>query len=212
MRLDALCAFANATADEKAPFIHPVVRAILLHFMLAYDHPFTDGNGRTARALFSWHMRTHGYWLVEYLSISRILREAPAQYARAFLYTETDAGDTTYFLLHQLQTIRRAVEELHRYLERKVREVRHVERLLDGAADFNHRQITLLGNALRDGSRTHTFTEHATSHRVTHETARADLSDLAERGLLERTKVGRQHVFHAPADLVERLRRLGEAA
>ncbi|MDX6682525.1 MAG: hypothetical protein QOG94_2564, partial [Solirubrobacteraceae bacterium] len=43
-------------------------------------------------------MKTSGYWLVEYLSISRILADAPAQYGRAFLLTETDERDTTYFL------------------------------------------------------------------------------------------------------------------
>ncbi len=86
-RLQALCDFANQGEDESDSFIHPVVRAILLHFFLAYDHPFEDGNGRTARALFYWAMRTNGYWLAEYLSISRILREAPAQYSRAFLFT-----------------------------------------------------------------------------------------------------------------------------
>ena len=210
-RLDALCAFANASddAEEDAPFVHPVARAILLHFMLAFDHPFADGNGRTARALFYWHMRTHGYWLVEYLSISRILREAPAQYTRAFMLTETDAGDTTYFLLHQLRTIRRAVEELHRYLNRKVREIRRVERLVRDAPGFNHRQLGLLSDALRHSDRDYTFTQHATSHQVTHETARTDLGDLARRGLLERTRVGREHIFRAPADLSERLRALG---
>lgn len=60
-----------------------MLRAILLHFWLAYDHPFEDGNGRTARSLFYWYMRTQGYWLVEYLLISNILRKAPAQYTRA---------------------------------------------------------------------------------------------------------------------------------
>ena len=69
-RLLALCNFANE--GESDQFIHPVIRAIILHFWLAFDHPFEDGNGRTARALFYWYMRTHGYWLVEYLSISRI--------------------------------------------------------------------------------------------------------------------------------------------
>ncbi len=48
MRMDRLCRFANDQSDQ--PFLHPVVRAILLHFMLGYDHPFVDGNGRTARA------------------------------------------------------------------------------------------------------------------------------------------------------------------
>ena len=212
-RLDALCAFANAddaNESDDAPFIHPVVRAILLHFMLAYDHPFADGNGRTARALFYWYMRTRGYWLVEYLSISRILREAPAQYSRAFLLTETDGGDTTYFLLHQLETIKRAVDELHRYLDRKVREIRKVERMVRNVPDFNHRQLSLLSDALRHGDRSYTFGQHAASHQVTHETARTDLLDLAQRGLLDRARVGRQHVFRAPADLSERLQRLGE--
>ena len=101
-RLQALCDFANGDSDDEESFIHPVVRAILLHFWLAYDHPFVDGNGRTARVLFFWSLRTKGYWLVEYLSISKILREAPGKYNRAFLLTETDEGDTTYFLLHQL--------------------------------------------------------------------------------------------------------------
>ena len=104
-RIRAMCAFANEHDDGVESFIDPVVRGILLHFWLAYDHPFVDGNGRTARALFYWYMRTQKYWLVEYLSISRVIRRAPAKYARAFLLSETDGGDTTYFLFHQLKVI-----------------------------------------------------------------------------------------------------------
>lgn len=43
-RMEAMCAFANG--DSPDFFVHPAVRAILLHFWLAYDHPFVDGNGR----------------------------------------------------------------------------------------------------------------------------------------------------------------------
>lgn len=200
-RLRALCKFANQREEDSDSFIHPVVRAILLHFWLAHDHPFVDGNGRTARALFYWHMRTRGYWLAEYLSISRILREAPAQYSRAFLLTETDGGDATYFLLHQLETIRRAVEELHVYLDRKVAEIRDVEQLIEGSDELNHRQLALLGDAIRHSDRTYAYQTHAVEHRVTHETARHDLLQLCERGLLLRRKDGRRHVFIAVADL-----------
>ena len=84
-RIAALCDFANATGHTDG-FLHPVVRAVVVHFWLAYDHPFLDGNGRTARALFYWSMLHQGYWLTEYLSISRLLRRAPARYARSFLY------------------------------------------------------------------------------------------------------------------------------
>lgn len=204
-RLEALCRFANGD-DDGSGFVHPVVRAVLLHFWLGYDHPFEDGNGRTARALFYWCMRTRGYWLVEYLSVSRILRDAPSQYVRSYLLTETDEGDTTYFLLYQLQVLERAVEELHRYLERKTSEIREVEGLIRGASELNHRQLSLLGDALRAVDHEYTLGGHARIHDVTHETARADLGGLASAGLLERDRVGRQFVFRPPSDLAERLK------
>lgn len=207
-RLQALCDFANEEEGETS-FVHPVVRAILLHFCLAYDHPFEDGNGRTARILFFWSMRRSGYWLVEYLSISTILRKAPAQYGRAFLETETDEGDTTYFLLHQVKVIEHAIEQMRRYLQRKTREVREVEKLLDGADGFNRRQLEVLTDAVRHPDASYSFSGHAASHRVTHETARADLSGLVDRGLLTRNRVGREYSFEPPPDLPELLRESG---
>ena len=206
-RLQALCDFANEP-DDSEPFIHPVVRAILLHFWLAYDHPFEDGNGRTARALFYWYMRTRGYWLVEYLTVSRILADAPAKYSKAFLQTETDAGDTTYFLHYQLQVIERAIAELHSYLGRKAKEIRDVERLMQaGSAEFNHRQLALLSHAIRHPDQIYTFRTHSSSHTVTHETARNDLLPLVEKGLLIRHRIGRQHTFTPDPRLSDRLKK-----
>jgi Fic family protein len=204
-RLERLCEFANEDEDSER-FVHPVIRAILLHFCLAYDHPFEDGNGRAARILFFWSMRERGYWLVEYLPISKILREAPAQYERAFLETETDEGDTTYFLIHQLQVIERAIEELHDYLARKMNEIKEVEELIQSGDGFNHRQLALLSDALRHPDRSYSFGGHAEIHRITHETARADLGRLADRRLLTRRMIGREYFFEASADLAERLK------
>jgi Fic family protein len=204
-RLQRLCEFANE-GETAEHFMHPVIRAILLHFWLGYDHPFEDGNGRTARALFYWYMRTRGYWLVEYLSISRILQNAPAKYTRAYLLTETDERDTTYFIAYQLGVIERAVGELHAYLRRKVREVRDVEKLLRGSSDFNHRQLALLGDALRAPDATYGFKTHAATYGVTHETARSDLLPLVDRGFLEQRRQGRSYVFTPPPDLTQRLK------
>jgi Fic family protein len=203
-RLQALCDFANEP-DTARRFVHPVVRAILLHFWLAYDHPFEDGNGRTARALFYWYMRTRRYWLVEYLSISRILRNAPAQYAKSFLLTETDDGDVTYFIDYQLGVIKRAITELHAYLARKAEEIRNVEQLLKRSPHFNHRQLALLGYALRTPDGSFTFRTHAESHGVTHETARNDLLPLVKKGLLERNTIRGRHIFTPQPDLADRL-------
>jgi Fic family protein len=207
-RLRRLCDFANEDESSER-FVHPVIRAILLHFCLAYDHPFEDGNGRTARILFFWSMRERGYWLVEYLPISKILREARGQYERAFLEAETDEGDTTYFLIHQVQVIEHAIEELHAYLGRKMGEIKEVEALIQSGDGFNHRQLALLSDALRHPDRSYSFGSHAEIHRVTHETARGDLVRLTDKGLLTRRKVGREYFFEAPPDLAERLKESG---
>jgi Fic family protein len=206
-RMARLCDFANSAADE--PFIHPVVRAILLHFMMGYDHPFVDGNGRTARALFYWCMANKHYWLVEYISISRVIQKAPAQYVRAYLHTETDDSDTTYFLIHQLQTINKAIQELQVYLRRKVEETRDAEQLLGQSPALyqrlNHRQLALLGHALKNPRTAYMIDRHQSSHHVTYQTARTDLLDMVQMGLLEKSMKGRAFMFTTPEDLRERL-------
>lgn len=204
-RMRLLCAFANGDAADDS-FVHPVVRAILVHFWLAYDHPFVDGNGRTARILFFWSMRSSGYRLAEYLPISRLIRAAPAQYIRAFLESETDEGDTTYFLLHQLRVIERAGRDMRRHFDREWAERNEAKRMLGGVDALNGRQQVLLTHAIKHPGHSYTFGGHARSNRVTHETARADLGGLAERGLLVRRREGRGYVFEPPADLPDRLK------
>ena len=167
-------------------------------------HPCLDGNGRTARALFYWSMLKHGYWLTEFLSISRILNRAPARYARSFLYTETDDYDATYFVLNQLEVICRSIDDLYAYLGRKTTEVRETERRLR-EADLNHRQKALLGHALRHPDADYTFHSHQVSHGVVYQSARTDLLDLERRGYLERIVVGQRFHFRPPDDLGDRL-------
>lgn len=202
-RMERMCAFANG--ETPGYFIHPAVRAILLHFWLAYDHPFVDGNGRTARALFYWAMLSGEYWLFEFISISDILLRAPAKYYRAFLHTETDDNDATYFLVHQAEVIRRAIQTLHVYIARKTREVEASHRLLRDCEDLNHRQAALISHALRHPGRNYTIEGHQRSHDTAYDTARRDLLKLADEGLLSKRKRGREMVFSASTDLLEKL-------
>lgn len=203
-RIKLLCDFANQVGDGA--WIHPVLRSVILHFWLGYDHYFEDGNGRTARAIFYWSMLRQGYWLAEFLTISTILRKAPISYAQSFLYTETDENDLTYFLRYNLDVLVRALAALQEYLERKIEEVQEVEALVRGDSGLNHRQRALLGDALRDPHARYTIEGHRTSHGVVYQTARADLLDLASRGLLEQRRDGRAFLFVPPSDLSARLR------
>ncbi len=197
-RLQAMCDFANG---KNEGFVHPVVRAILIHFWLGHDHPFCDGNGRTARALFYWSMLNQGYWMAEFISISRILKQAPTQYVHSYLYSETWPYDATHFLIHQLQTITRAIEDLHRYLEHKASEVQQIEKLLHHNRNLNHRQLALLSKALRTPDAVFTLKSHMTTHRIAHETSRQDLYKLRDMGLLEQRRRGRQLEFSPVPEL-----------
>jgi Fic family protein len=207
-RMATMCDFANGKTPEY--FVHPVLRSIILHFWLAYDHPFVDGNGRTARALFYWSMLHYGFWLCEYISISRIILKAPAQYGRAFLYTETDDNDLTYFILHQIDVIRRALDELHKYIETKVAKLKSVERELRSMVLFNHRQRALISHALRHPHYQYTIEGHKRSHNVVYQTARTDLLTLKEQGILEARKVGKIWYFTPAAKIEAKLRELAD--
>ena len=208
-RLKEMCEFGNMQTPDY--FIHPVIRAIILHFWLAYDHPFVDGNGRTARALFYWAMLRQGYWLFEFISISTILRKAPVKYGRSFLYTETDDNDLTYFVVAQSKVIDRAIQEMHEYIDRKTLELRGLESQLRALDLFNHRQVAVIRHALKHPGHQYTIESHQTSHNVAYQTARTDLLNLHSRGVLEQKKKGKAWVFRVPTDLGERLKKLEKA-
>jgi len=209
-RLNSICDFANSTHTNT--FMHPVIRAIILHFLLAYDHPFEDGNGRTARALFYWSMLKQGYWTMEYISISRILKESPARYTRSYLFTETDNNDVTYFIVNQLEVIMRAINDLFIYLDVKSSEMRRVEDLVKTSKKLrsilNYRQIALISRALKKPDSIFYVETHRRAHNVTTQTARTDLLKLEELDILEKRKVGRAFVFYPVANLEEKLKYL----
>jgi len=208
-RLQALCDFANGQGEEG--FVHPVLRAIIVHFMLGYDHPFVDGNGRTARALFYWTMLHHGYWLFEFLTISALLKKSPGRYAKAFLYSETDDNDLTYFILHQLEVISKARNELDAYIARKARQQSAVDAKLRGQVPLNHRQIALLSHSVRHPAHRYNIISHQTRHDVAYQTARTDLFGLHEMGLLTKAKVGKTYYFTPVANLERVLEEMGRA-
>jgi len=204
--MNAFCHFAN---DKQAVrfFIHPIVKGITLHFLLGFIHPFSDGNGRTARTLFYWYLIKKGYWLIEYMSVSRIMLKAKAQYARAYLHTELDNNDLTYFILYNLQCIKTALEELKKYIERKTREKKRSITLLRNT-NFNDRQIHLLQEILHDQTSNYSVGQLEKWFKVSNQTARNDLNGLVEVGLIEFRKAGKQLLYFPVKDFVTALHKI----
>ena len=212
-RLEALCRFANDRHDGQGGrhFIHPVVKAVILHFMLGYEHPFRDGNGRTARCLFYWFMLKSGYWPFEYISISTLLKEAPMQYGRSYIYTETDAFDLTYFVTYQLRVIERAIHEFVDYFEDKRRESVELMTWLDTLqlqVELNYRQAHFLKKVLQHPGRIFTPKELTHDYDISENTARKDLEKLVGMKLLFKVQEGKGFLYLAREDAEANLKKL----
>lgn len=193
-RMDRMCRFANEMLDEDR-FLHPVLRAITLHFWLAYDHPFVDGNGRAARMLYYWLTEKRGFWMLKFVPISSLLKRQPAKYAMAYQYVESDNNDLTYFFEYQLKVICQTIDDFLELVRRRTDEIQRLEGKYRGEG-FNHRQLALLSHALRNPVASYSAKTHGTSHGISGMTARKDLDALVAAGYLERAgKLGRLQLY-----------------
>ena len=208
-RLQRLCDFANGVGEYATQYVPPLVRALIVHFMMGYDHYFVDGNGRTARVIAQWVMLREGFFLMDFVPVSRLLHKAPAQYARSFLEVEQDEGDLTYFLIWHAEVMCRAIRELHEYLARKSKEMGQMKHLLR-RTELNNRQIGVIEEALKDSAFTVTAAAHADRYRVTLQTAHVDLRGLEDGGYLMRVKRGRSFEWYPVPDLQRRVQGVDE--
>jgi len=207
-RLSSLCDFANVnhSGTSNTFFINPIVKAIILHFMVGYEHPFADGNGRTARALFYWFMLKQGYDFFEYISISKLLKESPRQYSMSYIYTEVDDSDLTYFIDYQIDIITRAIDELLLYLQKKSENYEEITALLEHTSlgqKLNFIQKDIIKKAMQTPGRIFTAIEVSADYDISANTARKNLNLLVSYKILLEGKNGRTVTYISPANLHE---------
>lgn len=204
-RLEDLCSFANGQMKNE-PYFPPVVRAVIVHFMFGYDHYFVDGNGRTARTMFYWSMLREGYWLSEYVTISKLLRKAPSRYSNAYLYTEDDESDLTYFIHYQLKIFLRALDELDEYIDVKLKETKELRRALeDPSSELTYRQADIVRHLVDEDSSGIRAAAYARRFKVSEQTARNDLNQLSDMGYLVKRRQGSSNIWMASESLVKQM-------
>jgi len=209
-RLAQICIFANDNhnGEGRTIFIDPVVKAIILHFMIGYEHPFNDGNGRTARAIFYWYMLKNGFDYFEYISISKFLKDAPKKYGMSYLYSEIDDNDLTYFIYYQVEIIIRAIDELLGYLQAKSREFEEIATLLADSkigSKLNFVQKDIVKKSLKTPGRLFTAKEISNDYDIAQNSARKYLNELVKYKILATFKDGRRANYIALANIRESL-------
>ena len=179
--VNTLKSFFNDT--NPSVFIHPIIRGIIIHYMLTYVHPFADGNGRTARALFYWYMLKQNYWLTEFLSISRVIIGSKKKYEKAYICSEADHNDMGYFIDYNLEVLAKAFKKLQEYLNRKAVEKRMANTFLR-LGNINNRQAMVIKMFYDNPKEVITVKDLEGKFRVTAATAKSDIVGLMQRGFL----------------------------
>ncbi|MFA5333136.1 MAG: Fic family protein [Candidatus Nanoarchaeia archaeon] len=193
--IEVLCYFINNDSE----FIHPIIKAIMLHFFIGYIHPFYDGNGRTARALFYWYIIKKGYWLFEYMSVSRIILRSKVDYGMAYLYTEHDENDLNYFIKYNIDCIEEAVKNTEEYILKKQREQRELLNIIQQTKGLNLRQAEIIKDAAKN-KKPIIINEVINTFGVTYQTARTDLLGLEKKGFLSKIKIQKMFIFKLNED------------
>ena len=181
--MQELCDFINRKEKE---FVHPIIKGIIIHYLVGYIHPFVDGNGRMARSLFYWFVLKNGYPLMEYTSISRIMKNSQAKYGLAYQYTETDDYDLTYFIRFNLNCIVKAVSDLRIYIKKKNAEQKQVSDLIKSDTDLSRDESMILIDYTRS-QEMFSVKEISTRYNVSYQTARNYVTHLCELGYLKIT-------------------------
>ncbi|MBI2884552.1 MAG: Fic family protein [Candidatus Omnitrophica bacterium] len=191
--MEALANWINE--GEQQPFIHPILRAAIIHTYLVYVHPYVDGNGRTARAMFYWYLLKHRYEFFRYFSISSIIQETRERYYKSLKDMEDDEADMTYVLLYMAESVVRAIDViLQRITERYRRDILFAnirrQRII-----MNERQTRFLRYLTISKEKRGTIAKYQKEFKVVYETARRDLAQLETLGILAKNKQGRQFIY-----------------
>lgn len=190
--LEKLYEFANTDSEDE--YIHPVLKAIMIHFWIGYLHPFTDGNGRTARVLFYWYLIKKDYWLFKYITTSKTIKASKKSYGEAYLNSEQkDELDLGYFIQYILRTTILSIEDFKVYLKRKLQEEKILREEL-ARNDLNERQVDIL-NYMKKTSAAIDIDFYRKRYQLVYETARRDLSELEDKNLVLKKKSGRKFLF-----------------
>lgn len=199
-RLKSIVEWANNDHEENedSTYLHPLIKAITLHFCIGYEHPFNDGNGRVARGLFYWYMFKKDYAAFRYISISVLLKKMATKYGKSYLYTETDDMDITYFIELQSSVVIHAMDKFKSSYKNTAVEIEEFNKWLWASGLYkklNDKQRTVFQVA--KSGQAIIFTIRNVEHNLgcSYNTASSVLNGLVKLNLFTKFKEGREWLY-----------------
>jgi len=199
-RLKLIAEWANANHHDinSKDYVHPLVKAMTLHFSIGYEHPFYDGNGRVARSLFYWYMFKNDFAAFRYIAISVLLKAAPVKYGKSYLYTESDEMDLTYFLDYQSSITIRAINEFKNAYKKTLEDIEEFNGWLWSSglySKLSDKQQTVFQVAKSGLAKHFTISNTKDNLGCSYNTAATALNGLVDLKLFKKEKIGREWVY-----------------
>ena len=109
--MKSLIAFVNAEDD-----INDLIKAAIIHFYIAFVHPYFDGNGRMARLVHLWFLIQKGYQSALFIPFSSQIEKSRKAYYNAYTAIEKNKKysgkiDVTPFILYFINNVYNKMNE-----------------------------------------------------------------------------------------------------
>ena len=90
--------------------MNDLLKAAVIHFYIAYLHPYFDGNGRMARLMHLWYLKRQGYSSALFIPFSSYIERSRKGYYSAYSLAEGNAKisgvmDVTPFLVYFIENV-----------------------------------------------------------------------------------------------------------
>lgn len=175
--------------SPEAEDVHPVLKAGITHYVLAFIHPFVDGNGRASRAFATLVLFTAGYDIKKFFSLEEYFdRDAKRYYETLQSISNQKASDLSardltawleYFcegLSEELKKVRERVQKLSLDSRLKGR---------TGQIALSERQMKLVEYLEANGS-INNNKWRSLLRDYSDDTILRDLKDLQKKGLIKK--------------------------
>ena len=181
--MGAFLGWFNTSAD-----LDDVLKAALAHLWFVTIHPFADGNGRIARAISDMALARSDGVAQRFYSMSAQIRKELAEYYRMLETTQKGDLDVTSWLVWFLECLGRALEAAQETVSSAITKVQYWDSIAD--VPLNERQHKVLRRLVNGFEGKLTSAKWAKLTKASQDTALRDITDLIEKGVLERGPAG----------------------
>ena len=165
-----------------------IVKAAIAHLWFVTIHPFDDGNGRIARAIADMALARSDGISQRFYSMSSQIRKERSGYYEVLEHTQKGSMDITIWIVWFLECLGRAFENANQTVASALAKVRFWDTIVD--INLNARQQKVVRRVVNGFEGKLTSAKWAKLTESSQDTALRDITDLIEKGVLERSDAG----------------------